>query len=67
MAEDWITTPQAAKLTGYHLVHIRRLIIAGKVKGQKFGPVWMVDRKSLLAYVRQAEKLGQKRGPKRKD
>lgn len=66
MAETWITTVEAAELTGYHLVHIRRLIIADKVKGRKFGPLWQVERSSLLAYVRKAEKLGAKRGPKGK-
>ena len=66
MAEDWITTAEAAELSGYHLVHIRRLIIAGRVKGRRFGQVWQVNRASLLAYVRKAEKFGEKRGPKPK-
>ncbi len=64
MAEDWITTQQAAELTGYTLVHIRRLVETGKVKGQRFGRAWQVSRSSLLAYVKQVEKLGEKRGPK---
>lgn len=62
--EDWITTRQAAELTGYTLRHIRELVTAGAVKGQRFGNVWQVSRRSLLAYQRQAEKLGAKRGPK---
>ncbi len=67
MAEDWITTAEAAELSGYHRKHILRLIIAGNVKARKFGPVWQVNRVSLLAYVRKAEKSGAKRGPKRGD
>ncbi len=61
---DWITTKQAAELTGYHAKHVRRLILTGKVKAQKFGPTWQVDRRTLLAYVKAAHKLGEKRGPK---
>lgn len=65
MAEDWLTTEQAAELSGYHTNYIRRLIREGRVKARKFGPVWQVHRESLLAYVHMAEKLGEKRGPKR--
>jgi excisionase family DNA binding protein len=65
MAEDWITTAEAAELSGYHPKHIPRLIAAGKVKARRFGQVWQVNRASLLAYVRKVGKLGAKRGPKR--
>jgi hypothetical protein len=61
---DWITTAEAAQISGYHPKHVRRLILTGKVKGQKFGPTWQVSRVSLLAHIRKAEKLGAKRGPK---
>ena len=61
---DWITTKQAAELTNYSMKHVRRLIVAGKVKGQRFGRDWQISRQSLLAYVRKAEESGEKRGPK---
>ena len=64
MTETWITTAEAAELTGYHPDYLRRLIRGGEVRGQKFGPVWQVDRSSLLAYVKRAGELGEKRGPK---
>jgi excisionase family DNA binding protein len=64
MGDNWITTVEAATLTGYTAYHIRRLIRTGQVKAQKFGPVWQIRRVSLLAYVRQSEKAGKKRGPK---
>lgn len=67
MTEEWLTTEQAAKLVSYHPDHIRRLIGAGEVKAEKFGPVWKVDRRSLLAYIRKMEKQGKRRGPKRQD
>ncbi len=61
---DWITTKQAAELSGYTMKHVRRLIVAGKVNGQRFGRDWQISRQSLLVYVRKSEKLGEKRGPK---
>ncbi len=66
MTDDWITTAEAAELSGYHLDYIRILIRAEKVKARKFGIVWQVDRASLLAYTRKTAKIGEKRGPKRK-
>jgi excisionase family DNA binding protein len=62
--DDWITTAEAARLSGYTLQRVRQLIAAGEVKGQRFGQVWQVSRRSLLAYAKRAAKLGAKRGPK---
>ncbi len=64
MAEDWITTADAAELSGYHVDHLRDLLAEGRIKGKKWGREWMVSRESLAAYVRRVEKLGAKRGPK---
>ena len=61
---DWITTGEAAKISGYTREHITRLLTAGSVKGQRFGRAWQVERVSLLAYIRKIGKLGEKRGPK---
>lgn len=63
---DWITTADAAQLSGYHLVTLRNLLVAGKVKGQKWGREWQVSRASLTAYMRRVEKLGARRGRKPK-
>jgi excisionase family DNA binding protein len=62
--DDWITTAEAARLTGYDADTIRRLVRAGDVTGRKFGPVWQVSRRAMLAYVQRMAALGQKRGPK---
>ena len=64
MAEDWITTAEAAELSGYHVDHVRRLVLANKVKARKWGRDWQVSRTSLLAYVRKTEEMGKRRGPK---
>ncbi len=58
---EWITTQEAARVSGYHPDHLRELIREGKIKAQKFGIVWQVDRASLLAYIRNAEKSEDKR------
>jgi excisionase family DNA binding protein len=61
MSDEWITTAQAAQITGYNAEHIRRLVRLGKVSSKKWGKEWMIDKASLLAYV---ESEG--RGPKAK-
>ena len=65
MADDWITTREAMRLSGYHLDHVRRLIRSGEVKGRKFLIVWQVSRSSLLAYLRRQEQQGERRGRKK--
>ncbi|MCP4357365.1 MAG: helix-turn-helix domain-containing protein [Chloroflexi bacterium] len=62
--DKWITTHDAAQISGYHAEHIRRLIRSGEIEGQKFGHVWQVNRASLLEYVSRIEAHGEKRGPK---
>jgi excisionase family DNA binding protein len=65
MAEQWLTVNEAAEISGYHPEHIRELLRDGKIKKtRKYGPLWQVDRVSLLVYVKETEKLGKKRGPK---
>jgi len=63
MASDWITTAEAATLSGYHVEYIRKLLQTERVKGQKWGHEWQVSRSSLLSHARRAEKAGAKRGP----
>jgi hypothetical protein len=65
--DEWLTVGEAAKLSGYNEDHLRELIRDKKViVARKFSIVWMVNRKSLLAYVAEQSKLGRKRGPKKK-
>ncbi|MGI0013716.1 MAG: helix-turn-helix domain-containing protein [Nitrososphaera sp.] len=64
---DWITTKQAAELSGYNAEYIRDLIRKGKIRSQKWGRDWQISRASLLAYVRTAETSPDKRrGAKKK-
>jgi excisionase family DNA binding protein len=66
MPEDWITTQEAAELSGYHPEYVRKLLQGGHIASRKFGPVWQVDRASLLDYVARMEDKGERRGPKPK-
>lgn len=65
MVDDWITTTEAVKLSGYSADHLRELIRTGKVEGHKFGIVWQVSKRSLFAYLNAAKQAGDNRwGPK---
>ncbi len=67
MPADWITTKEATRLSGYHPVYLYELIRSGKIRGQKWASDWQISRKSLLGYMRKAEKSRDKRrGAKKK-
>jgi excisionase family DNA binding protein len=64
MAEEWLTTTEAAELSGYHPEYIRDLVRESKIEGRKFGIVWQVSRESLLGYLETMQEKGERRGPK---
>ena len=64
--EDWLTTYEAVRISGYELDYIRKLIRAKKITGRKWGQSWQVSRTSLLAFLKSKEQQGQKRGRKPK-
>lgn len=55
---EWITTVEAAELTGYSVQYIRRLIKKGRVSGKKWARDWLVKKASLLAYQETMRQLG---------
>jgi excisionase family DNA binding protein len=62
---DWITTTEAAEISGYNAEYIRRLVRQGRLTAQKKGNAWWVDGKALQAYLKTAKKAADKRhGPK---
>lgn len=65
--DDWITTAEGARLTGYTAEMVRVLAHNGTVKARKMGSFWLVSRTALLAYQEAQQEKGQKRGPKPKD
>lgn len=62
--EDWLTTYEAVRISGYELDYIRKLVRAEKIVGRKWGQSWQVSRSSLQAFLKTREHEGQKRGRK---
>ena len=63
--DEWLTTEQAAELSGYHPEHLRRLIKRGDVEARKVSIIWLISRRSLLEFVAQARQSEDKRrGPR---
>jgi excisionase family DNA binding protein len=58
---EWITTAEAAELTGYASAYFRQLIKRGRLQAQKRGRDWFLDRAEVLAYAEEMERLGPKK------
>lgn len=48
--EEMVTLPEAAKLMDLNATYVRRLIVAGRIAGFKFGRNYLVNKKSALAF-----------------
>lgn len=42
-----LTVKQAAEMLDYHPDHLRRLLRAGTMKGERFSQVWMIPRQEV--------------------
>lgn len=62
--EDWLTTYEAVRISGYELDYIRKLMRAKKIVGRKWGQAWQVSRSSLVEFLKSREQDGRKRGRK---
>lgn len=58
-------TGEAAQEFGFNATYVARLASQGKVKARKVGRDWLIDRKSMEAYIKDWQK--RKPGPKRKE
>jgi len=58
IGEEWLTTEQAAQLTGYSQAYMRQLAERGRVMALKAGRDWLLQRASLLEFAAQMEALG---------
>lgn len=45
----YLTVPEVAKLTGYHVRTIQARLRDGTLKGRKIGGEWRIYRESLIA------------------
>lgn len=55
---EWITTVEAADLTGYTTAHFRQLIAKGKFRALKRGRDWFLQRAEVVAYAEEMRDLG---------
>ena len=60
--EDWLTTYEAVRISGYELDYIRKLIRAKKIVGRKWGQSWQVSRISVLAFLKSKEQFQHSNG-----
>ena len=65
--DDWITTAEAARLSGYTADYVRKLAAAGRVQAKRWGRDWQISRAAVLAHAKAAGQQGKKRGPKPAD
>ncbi len=63
---EWLTIQEAAELSGYVREYLRDLANEGKIQARKVATVWLINRRSLLDWVRHSAELGERRGAKRK-
>ena len=65
---EWITTKEAAELTGYTAAYFRQLIARGRLDARKIGRDWVLDKSEVLEYAEEMKRLGSdKYNPWRKD
>jgi excisionase family DNA binding protein len=55
---EWITTKEAADLTGYNQEYIRQMIRSDRIVAEKKGRDWWVDRASIEAHAEKMKQLG---------
>jgi excisionase family DNA binding protein len=64
----WLTTDEAAEVSGYSVAYMRRLVRQGRVEARKIQREWLVNRESLIDYKDKMEDLGRaKFAPRRSE
>jgi len=65
---EWITTNEAADLTGYASAYLRQLILLGRLPARKRGRDWFLCKADVIAYHEEMQRLGaDKHNPWRDD
>jgi excisionase family DNA binding protein len=52
---EWITTKEAAELTGYQVKYMRHLVREGKIEDAKRGRDWWIDKPGVEGYLRKTK------------
>jgi excisionase family DNA binding protein len=55
---DWITTGEAAELTGYTSAYFRQMIHRGRIHARKRGRDWFMNKEEVKAYAEEMKRLG---------
>lgn len=55
---EWITTKEAAELTGYTVAYFRQLILRGVLHAKKRGRDWFLRKEDVIAYAEEMRRLG---------
>jgi excisionase family DNA binding protein len=55
---EWITTTEAAELTGYTDARFRQLAASGAIAAKKRGRDWFLSKADVLAYTEEMKQLG---------
>lgn len=58
---EWITTADAAGISGYDVQYVRFLARTGKIGAEKKGRDWWIDRDKFRTYLAVVEELGTKK------
>ena len=60
-----ITVQAAAKVTGYNIQYLRRILRSGALKGVKIGQMWLIEMEALETYLQHVETTSDRRcGPR---
>jgi excisionase family DNA binding protein len=54
---EWITTSEAAKLTGYTASYFRKALKRGLLQGQKWGRGCFLNKADVLTYATETQRL----------
>lgn len=58
MVEGYIGTKEAGAISGLTTGYLRRLLVKGRIKGRRIGRDWVIERESLLQFLRIERKMG---------
>lgn len=56
--KEWLTTAEAAEVTGYNVRYLRQLVNQGKVRAIKRGGIFWIEKESAVAYADKMRELG---------
>ena len=64
---EWVTTEEAAEISGYHPEHVRWLARRGKIGAEKKGRDWWIDRDKLREVARKQWEVFAEKSPLAKE